>query len=135
MVGTFYEIFSKYGGIHKLRWQARGRGGFSQMLTWVYVLNFSTKGEGGQKSTKSCQRSLWMPPIAKHLSSSVYLVKLSYKPSKHSQFSWFSSPIQKGNNVHCKYWESLCNNEAKFTFNEVGLVPIKFLNIEQNEKN
>ena len=102
---------------------------------FVWTTSFVQCGEGGQKSTKFCQRSLWIPPIAKHLSSSVYLVKLSYKPSKHSQFSWFSSPIQKGNNVHCKYWESLCNNEAKFTFNEVGLVPIKFLNIEQNEKN
>ena len=30
--------------------------------TKAYLVNLSTKGEGGQKFSKLCQRSLWMTP-------------------------------------------------------------------------
>ena len=42
----------------------RGGGGVSQMLMLLHklVVNLLTEGGGGQKLTKYCSRSLWMPP-------------------------------------------------------------------------
>ena len=45
--------------------QGRGRvGQMSTILIYPFVANLSTKarGYGAQKTSKSCQRSLWMPP-------------------------------------------------------------------------
>ena len=47
------------GAIHKLRRQARGRG-FAKCL--FYYIRFVNRGVGGQKSSKSCLRSLFMAP-------------------------------------------------------------------------
>ena len=52
------------GAVHKLRRQARGRGvANAYATTYAYVVNLST--EGGQKSSKSCLRSLCMAPNSK----------------------------------------------------------------------
>ena len=75
-------------GIHKLRWQERGRG--SPKCQPYYLSNLSTKG---QKSSRSCQRNLWMPP--------------SNTTMKHS----YRKPMHKlsccGNFVFNIYWIKL----------------------------
>ena len=38
-----------------------------KFTTYSYVENLSTKGGGGKKSSKSCQRNSWMPPRVKSL--------------------------------------------------------------------
>ena len=53
-----------YGAIHKLRWQAKGRG-LSKCQQYKLSSKFvnNWREQGGQMSTKFYQRSLWMGPL------------------------------------------------------------------------
>ena len=53
---------SKKGGIHKLRWQARGRRELPKCQRYYISLFSKLVNEGGGGS-KFCQCNLWMPPI------------------------------------------------------------------------
>ena len=66
-----YNIFQERG-IHKLRWQARGRG--SPKCQRYYISLYSKfVNEGPQKYSKFCQRSLWMPPNRFYICISINL--------------------------------------------------------------
>ena len=55
--------FSKGASINHVDMEGgRGVSQMSMLLHKPYLVKWSAKGEGGQKSPKNCPHGLWMPP-------------------------------------------------------------------------